>query len=103
MSERGYFIVLEGLDGSGLTTQTALLRDWLAAHGHPVFATKEPSAGPMGAIIRWALTGRLGYPPAGRHGSPDAGPEHWQPLDDATMALLYAADRLDHVREDIAP
>src|SRR4051812_23935473 len=104
MSERGYFIVLEGLDGSGLTTQTPLLRDWLTAQGRPAIAMKEPSAGPAGAIVRWALLHRLGYPPDVRHGS-DAGaaPGAWEPLSDEVMALLYAADRLDHVRQDIAP
>ena len=100
----GYFIVLEGLDGSGLTTQAALLRDWLTAQGHPAVATKEPSEGPAGAVVRWALTRRLGYPPHVQHGAEgEAAPGAWEPLGDEVLALLYAADRLDHVRQEIAP
>jgi dTMP kinase len=100
----GQFIVLEGLDGSGLTTQTALLRDWLVAQGRAAIATKEPSEGPAGAIVRWALTRRLGYPPHVQHGGGEAqAPGVWEPLSDEVMALLYAADRLDHVRQEIAP
>lgn len=99
----GYFIVLEGLDGSGLTTQAARLRDWLTAQGHPAVATKEPSEGPAGSIVRWALTRRLGYPPHVQHGGEGAAPGAWEPLDDQVMALLYAADRLDHVRQEVAP
>jgi dTMP kinase len=102
--QRGYFIVFEGLDGSGLTTQTALLRDWFIAHGHEAVATKEPSEGPAGAIVRWALTRRLGYPPHRQHGAIHAdSPGAWEPLGDEMLALLYAADRLDHVRQEITP
>ena len=86
----GLFIVLEGPDGAGISTQTALLRDALAARGLKAFATKEPTAGPIGAVIRQALSHRLVYPPS-------------QPVSDEVMALLYAADRLDHVRADILP
>ena len=102
--QRGYFIVVEGLDGSGLTTQTALLRDWFLAHGREAVATKEPSEGPAGAVVRWALTRRLGYPPHRQHGALHAdSPGAWEPLGDDVLALLYAADRLDHVRQEITP
>ncbi len=87
---RGLFIVLEGPDGAGITTQAALLRDGLVARGMKAFATKEPTGGPIGAVIRQALSHRLVYPPS-------------QPVGDEVMALLYAADRLDHVRADILP
>lgn len=104
MSEqRGYFIVLEGLDGSGLTTQTARLRDWFLGQGREAVATKEPSEGPAGAVVRWALTRRLGYPPHRQHGAADTAAGQWEPLGDEVLALLYAADRLDHVRQEIAP
>jgi dTMP kinase len=89
-SARGKFIVLEGPDGAGISTQTALLRSSLATREIPVFATKEPTQGPIGAVIRQALSQRLVYPPS-------------QPLADDVMALLYAADRLDHIRADILP
>jgi len=81
---------LEGPDGAGITTQTARLRDGLAARGMKAFATKEPTGGPIGAVIRQALSHRLVYPPS-------------EPVGDDVMALLYAADRLDHVRADILP
>ncbi len=87
---RGKFIVLEGPDGAGISTQTALLRSGLAARGLSVFATKEPTTGPIGLLIRQALTHRLVYPPS-------------EPIGDDVLALLYAADRLDHVRADIVP
>lgn len=87
----GRFIVLEGIDGSGTTTQTALLvsrlRNETPAH---VKATREPSDGPIGSLIRQVLTGRIVLP-AGR--APG-----WQ-----TMGLLFAADRMDHVEADIEP
>ncbi len=89
-SARGLFIVLEGPDGAGISTQTALLRSALSARGIKAVATKEPTSGPVGSIIRQALSARLVYPPA-------------DPIGDDVLALLYAADRLDHIRADILP
>src|SRR3954471_7297434 len=88
--KRGLFIVLEGPDGAGITTQTARLQSALRARGLQAYATKEPTMGPIGAVIRQALSHRVVYPPA-------------DPLGDEVMALLYAADRLDHVRADVLP
>jgi len=88
--QRGLFIVLEGPDGAGISTQTALLRDALTARGLKAFATKEPTNGPIGAVIRQALSHRLVYPPS-------------EPMGDEVTALLFAADRLDHLRADIVP
>lgn len=89
----GLFIVLEGIDGAGTTTQAKRLFDSLRGMGLPVHLTREPSDGPVGVMIRQILTGRLVVP--GLHGprAPD-----W-----ATMALLFAADRLDHVEAEIVP
>jgi len=87
------FIALEGTDGSGLSTQTERLAAWFRAAGRPVHATKEPSGGPAGALIRLALAHRLGH----------ATGETFQPLDEATMALLFAADRMDHLTTDVLP
>jgi dTMP kinase len=87
---RGLFVVLEGPDGAGISTQTALLHSGLVHREFKAIATKEPTTGPIGALIRQALTHRLVYPPA-------------QQIGDDVMALLYAADRLDHVRADILP
>jgi dTMP kinase len=87
---RGKFVVLEGIDGAGTTTQAARLTDRLRSLRMPVRATREPSDGPVGTLIRQVLTGRL-VSPGGR--APG-----W-----ATMALLFAADRMDHVDAEIEP
>ena len=91
---QGKFVVLEGLDGSGITTQVEFLRMRLEEKRIPVFVTKEPSAGPAGAVLRLALARRLVEPSASGE-APPLGPE--------TMALLFAADRLDHLRAEILP
>lgn len=87
----GRFIVLEGLDGSGTTTQAERISEALRAEGHRVRTTREPSDGPIGTQLRLALTGRLGLP----HGR--------GPLSEETLALLFAADRLDHLAAVIEP
>ncbi|MDO8186617.1 dTMP kinase [Conexibacter sp. JD483] len=77
--ERGRFIVLEGIDGAGTTTQAALLADALRERlGVAVELTREPTDGPLGRLLREALSGRA-------------------PLDPVTLALAFAADRADHV------
>lgn len=86
----GHFIVLEGVDGSGTTTQAQELGKALSARGLPVHVTREPSDGPIGTLIRQALSGRY-VVPGGR------------PLDWATMATLFAADRLDHLNAEVVP
>jgi dTMP kinase len=92
MSE-GRFIVVEGIDGAGSTT----LVNGLVAHcrsvRRPVRMTHEPSSGPIGSMIRQVLTRRLGVPG-------NLGPV---PLGWTTMALLFAADRLDHLDTEILP
>jgi dTMP kinase len=77
----GFFIVFEGLDGSGTSTQVGRLRDRLVGLGLDVEMTEEPSGGPVGALIRQALSGRI-------------------TLDMYTLALAFAADRLDHLYND---
>lgn len=88
----GRFVVLEGIDGAGTTTQTAKLVERLRAESKsvPVRATREPSDGPIGSLVRQVLTGRI-VAPEGRA-------PNW-----ATMALLFAADRMDHVESEIEP
>ena len=83
-------MVLEGIDGSGTTTQVARLADRLRAMRVMVRSTREPSDGPVGNLVRQVLTGRV-VVPGGR--SPG-----W-----STMALLFAADRMDHVESEILP
>lgn len=85
------FVVLEGIDGSGTTTQVARLKAALEARGKQVHATREPSTGPVGRLLRQVLEGKVGD---------DSGPIR---LDFGTLALLFAADRMDHVARDIEP
>jgi len=87
----GRFVVLEGIDGAGTTTQVARLADRLRKAGvAQVRATREPSDGPIGSLVRQVLTGRIVAPEGRAPG--------W-----ATMALLFAADRMDHVESEIEP
>ena len=84
------FIVLEGIDGAGTTTQTERLCTTLAGWGRAAHATREPSQGPVGRLLRQALQGGLGIPSG-------------EPIDGGTMALLFAADRRDHLQREIEP
>jgi dTMP kinase len=87
-SRRGLFVVLEGVDGAGTTTQAARLAARLRDHGERAAVTREPSDGPIGTLIRLVLSKRIALA-----GSTRA----------EQMALLFAADRLDHVAHDIEP
>jgi dTMP kinase len=87
----GRFVVLEGIDGAGTTTQTSRLVERLRTESRtPVKITREPSDGPIGSLVRQVLTGRIVLPD---HSAPN-----W-----TTMALLFAADRMDHVESEIEP
>jgi dTMP kinase len=90
---RGNFIVFEGIDGSGTTTQAAKLGSKFTELGMPSHVTAEPSGGPVGSLIRQVLSGRLIVPSRGATASPS-----WK-----SMSLLFAADRQDHVESEIAP
>lgn len=74
----GRFVVLEGIDGSGTSTQAAVLVDRIRAHHQQVFVTCEPTDSEVGTIIRRMLSGD-------RPAHPD------------TLAHLFAADRHDHL------
>lgn len=89
----GLFVVLEGIDGSGSTTHTKLLGKALRQRGLKVVETCEPSSGPIGSLIRQVLQRRLFVADA-------AGPRAfaW-----STMALLFAADRMDHLDSTVVP
>ncbi|MFO7179066.1 MAG: dTMP kinase [Pseudomonadota bacterium] len=89
---RGAFIVLEGIDGCGSTTQSKRLVEALCARGRDARHTCEPTAGPVGALIRSVLEKRLLDP----SGAPRA--FRW-----STLALLFAADRLDHLDTEVLP
>ena len=81
----GRIVVLEGIDGSGTTTQASRLAASLRELGHSVVSTREPSDGPIGVLVRQALTRRL------------------VGLSDRALALLFAADRLDHLASVVEP
>ncbi len=83
-------MVLEGIDGAGTTTHVARLAERLRQMRVPLRATREPSDGPVGTLVRQVLTGRVVVPGGRAPG--------W-----ATMALLFAADRMDHVESEIEP
>src|SRR5580700_793605 len=89
-SRRGRFVVLEGIDGAGTTTHVGRLAERLRSGRVAVRATREPSDGPVGTLVRQVLTGRVVVPGGRAPG--------W-----ATMALLFAADRMDHVESEVEP
>lgn len=82
---RGGFVVMEGGEATGKTTQTRLLVERLRAEGHDVEPTFEPGATRVGARIRAVLL--------------DGSDE----VDPLAEALLLAADRAQHVREIVRP
>jgi dTMP kinase len=84
VAEPGRLIAIEGLDGSGGTTQVALLATALRARGYQVLVTGEPTRGPIGRLIRQALRGE-------------------EPLSDGVLPYLFAADRRDHLDREILP
>jgi dTMP kinase len=82
----GVFVCFEGGEGAGKSTQSGLLRDWLTAQGREVVLTREPGATPIGVELRRLVL------------SPETGT-----LDDKTEALMYAADRAEHVATVVRP
>lgn len=92
---RGKFIVFEGIDGSGTSTQTALLLNALQENKIKCAATCEPSDGPIGNLIRQIFKGRV-KAPHGKNPYKLGGD-----LFDEQMAYLFAADRHDHLYNEI--
>jgi len=98
--ESGKFIVLEGIDGAGTSTQAELLANWMRERKLPVHLTREPSTGRVGQVIRE----RLAEPASSaRVGSPAPLPPAAHQLPDHALALLFAADRLDHLAREVEP
>ena len=56
---KGRFIVFEGIDGSGKTTQARLLAEHLEKNGRKTFLTAEPTTLPTGRALREALSGKI--------------------------------------------
>ena len=81
---KGLFVVLEGIDGSGTTTNAKMLVGWLEERGVKAWFTSEPTKGPIGIIARRKLREK-GF------------------KDPVFETLLFAADRAWHLREEILP
>ncbi len=76
--KKNLFIALEGIDGSGKSTQIKLLEQRLTDAGHKVYTTFEPTDGMIGSVLRSILKGSI-------------------KADHRTIAGLFLADRLDHL------
>ncbi len=79
---KNLFIAFEGIDGSGKSTQVKLLSEQLTNEGHTVYTTFEPTASPMGKMIRDIFNHRM-------------------EADHRVIAGLFVADRLDHLLNKI--
>lgn len=75
---QGRFIVIEGIDGSGKSTQSRKIAQRLESQGYDIYHTFEPTNGPIGTLIRKMLEGKLD-------------------TDQRTLEYLFAADRTDHI------
>lgn len=84
MTKKGVFIVIEGLDGSGKTTQSRLLAEKLS-RTYKVHLTAEPSRGKIGTFIREGLLYEQVRLPV------------------EAEALLFAADRIEHMQKELKP
>jgi dTMP kinase len=76
------FIALEGIDGSGKSTQMKFLANKLTDIGYKVYSTFEPTDGPAGSLIKNIMRGRIN-------------------ADHRTIAGLFVADRLDHLLNEV--
>lgn len=81
----GLFITFEGGDGSGKTTQSALLTEWLTAQGRTVLPAREPGGSELGLELREIILHRRGY------------------IAPRAEALLYAADRAHNIATVVRP
>ncbi|MEM7553736.1 MAG: dTMP kinase [Cyanobacteria bacterium P01_A01_bin.84] len=84
---KGKLITFEGVEGCGKTTQIRLCAEWLQSLNISIFVTREPGGTELGVHIRKLLL---------------EGTES-KPITNTTELLLYAADRAQHVEEDIIP
>ncbi|MDQ4055402.1 MAG: dTMP kinase [Actinomycetota bacterium] len=85
-AEVGVFVCFEGGEGSGKSTQSALVGEWLTGEGYDVVLTFEPGDTTVGREIRRIVL------------SPETGD-----LSDRTEALLYAADKAEHIDTVVLP
>jgi dTMP kinase len=85
-TDTGVFLALEGGEGSGKSTQGPMLVEWLESLGHHVLMTHEPGGTEVGKILRHIVL--------------DNGTGHLSPR---TEALVYAADKAEHVDKVVLP
>jgi dTMP kinase len=83
----GKFIVFEGVEGCGKTTQMQLCSQWLESLNIPVLLTREPGGTELGKHLRALLLEN----------------SHNKPVGEVTELLLYAADRAQHIEEELKP
>ena len=83
---RGHFIVFEGVDGSGTTTQSHILASYLREAGFPVVLTREPGGTPIGERLRCLVLD-----------------PRQEAISHVAELFLYGADRVQHVKEVIQP
>ena len=83
---KAQFITLEGVDGSGKSTQAKLLKEALEAEGHSVLLTREPGGSPGAEEIRSLVL--------------EGEPDRWSA---ETEILLFTAARRDHLERTILP
>jgi dTMP kinase len=76
--KKNLFIALEGIDGSGKSTQVKMLAETLSNAGHKVYTTFEPTKSDMGVMIRDIFSGKT-------------------EADQGTIAALFLADRFNHI------
>lgn len=81
---RGKLIAIEGIDGSGKTTVSTEIYSFLSSRGVPVYYSFEPTYTKIGSIIHRFLRGEI-------------------LLEPHSQALLFAADRLEHLSKEIIP
>ncbi|MEM3809234.1 MAG: dTMP kinase [Thermoproteota archaeon] len=82
--KRGKIIAIEGIDGSGKTTVSTEIYSFLSSKDVPIYYSFEPTYTKIGSIIHRFLRGEI-------------------PLDSHSQALLFAADRLEHLSREIIP
>jgi len=81
----GLFLTFEGGDGSGKSTQSALLTEWLTGRGETVVHAREPGGTELGLELREIILHRRGY------------------IAPRAEALLYAADRAHNIATVVRP
>lgn len=96
----GTFLTLEGGDGAGKSTQAELLQRWLEDQGREVVRTREPGGTALGREIRQLLLHRRSEAASSED---TRAPELCGTIDPRTEALLFAADRAQHIAEVVRP